>query len=83
MILKKKSSDAMMKKVRMQEEALDSGHKERDMLLSKVNGITADLDKEKREGEKLQKQILEMNRERDKTLANMQKQDGTMRFWSW
>ena len=66
----------MIKKVRVQEEALDASHKERDTLQSRINAISLDLDKEKREGEKLQKEISEMKRDRDKMLTNMQKQEG-------
>ena len=69
----------MVKKVRSQEEALDSAQKEKELLQSRINGISLDLEKQKREDEKLQKEITEMKRERDKILTNMQKHEGELR----
>jgi len=74
----KKSSDAMIKKVRFQEEALDASHKEKDTLQSRINAVSLDLDKEKKEGERLHKEIAEMKRDRDKMLTNMQKQEANV-----
>ena len=71
-----KSVDAMVKKVRAQEEAMEAGQKERELLQSRINSLSQDLDKKKREEEKAQKEISEMKREKDKIVTNMQKQEG-------
>ena len=55
---------------------MDASQKEKEVMQSRINALSLDLEKKKKEDEKLQKEITEMKREKDKILANMQKHEG-------